>query len=88
MGQILTLTFLVLVCLIVGFKLWQANRRARKRREQARLEAEKRKAREKELLDRLGRLKEKDDLQSAKDAISRDPERAARVVAKMMRNKD
>lgn len=92
MGQaqiLITVVFVAAACAFMLFKLLRANREAGRAREKAEAEAKKRRDQERELLERLGRLKEKkDDLQAAKDVIGKDPARAAKVVSKMMRSKD
>lgn len=92
MGQVqvlITVLFVAAACAYGLFRLAKANREAGLARERAEAEAKRRREQEKELLERLGRIKEKkDDLQAAQDAIGKDPERAAKVVSKMMRSKD
>jgi flagellar biosynthesis/type III secretory pathway M-ring protein FliF/YscJ len=89
MGIAATLLFLLAVCAYGLYKLVRAERRAAAANAAAVAEKEKRLEQEKELLDRLGRIREKkDELQLAKNAIQNDPGRAAKVVANMMRKKD
>ncbi len=91
MGHILTLAFLALAGLFILFRLRGANRAAGDAAgtEKKRADAETRRERERELLARLERVREKrDDLEAAKDAVQSDPKRAAKVVSKMMRSKE
>lgn len=88
MGQILTLAVLLAAAFVILLRLRGANRRARDASAAKDADAAKRKEKEREILDRLGRMREKkDDLESAKGAIQNDPVRAAKVVSKMMREK-
>ncbi len=89
MGIAATLAFLLAVVAYGLYKFVRADRGAAVARDRGQAEKAKRQEREKQLLDRLERIREKkDDLQAAKNAIAGDPKRAAKVVAKMMRNKD
>ena len=89
MGRFLTILVLAAFCLVIGFKVWRANRRAAADRKRAERERMVREERERELRTRLERVKKKrDELESAKDAIQSDPARAARVVARMMKDKE
>lgn len=89
LGPLLTLIFIIVMVIFILFRLRAAGKEAtlrdeRQKKEKAR---EKRQELEQDLLQRLERLKERDDLQAAKDAIHKDPKRAAKVISKMMRDK-
>lgn len=85
MGLIITAVIVVLGFLYLLFKLLAANREAGLR---FRREAEIREQHEQELKDRLEKVrKKKDDLELAKGAVERDPERAGKVVSNTMKAK-
>lgn len=90
MGQVITFLLLLIILGFFFMRLRAINREAAERDEieKKRREREKREIKEQELLDRLERLKNRDDLQIAKDAIHKDPKRAAKVVSRMMRGKE
>ena len=87
MGYLVTFLILLLACCYFGIVFWRANRRAARERRAAEEAAAKRRDQEKELLERLERIRKADDLGRAKRAVERDPARAARVVSKMMRDR-
>ncbi len=85
LGLLLTAFAVVMGFLYLLFKLLAANREAGLRFQR---EAEIRASRERELQERLERVKKKkDDLQLAKGAVEKDPERAGKVVTSMMKEK-
>ncbi len=91
MGQVLTLLFVMAALFIIVNKLLQANRDAGLREEEDKKEAarDKRRAMEKDILERLERIREKQsELELAKDAIQRDPKRAAKVVSNMLKDRE
>lgn len=76
-----------MLMVFLAFRLRAANREALAREEREKEEQRARELKEKELLERLEKLKKRDDLQMAKNAIDKDPKRAAKVLSKMMRGK-
>ncbi len=87
MGQMFTL-FIVLVALfLIVHKLRQSSAETERRAEAE--EKDKRQALEKDILNRLGRIREKQsEVELAKDAVKRDPKRAAKVVSNMLKDKE
>ncbi len=87
MGQMFTL-FLILVALfLIIHKMRQSSAESDRRSEAE--EREKRQLLEKDILNRLGRIREKQsDVELAKDAVKKDPKRAAKVVSNMIKDKD
>lgn len=89
MGQLLTVLILLGFCLVFGIRLWRVNRRIAADRKKASQERADREERGRKLLTQLERVKKKhDELNAAKEAIADDPARAARVVSKMMKDKE
>lgn len=87
MGLYLTLLLVVAALAVLAAKTVAANRRAARAAAEAAERRREREAMEKDLLTRLGKLKERDETALAARAIGKDPARAAKVVGRMMRNK-
>lgn len=85
MSYLLTLAILVFLAAIVVLMLWASARRAAAKREEEKLVA-KRAGLEEEVLERLARIRKKKQ-EAVADAVRDDPERAAKVVRNMMRNR-
>ncbi len=85
MGYLITFLIVCAAVLVLVVKAMRANRAAALREKQRREELERRREKEQEVLDRLKKVK--DPLNSAKKAIERDPERAAKVLSNMMKKK-
>lgn len=90
MGAMLTLLFLAIVAVYGLVRLRSANKAAaeRDRREKVRKDKERREAAQQELAKSLERVKNPDQLEQARSAIQRDPKHAAKVVSKMLREKN
>lgn len=88
MNDTLTLISVAGLLLLLGcvaLRVFVLNRRAAgQMRERARLLEERRK-KEEEIMRQVREIRGRDDLGNARAAVNRDPERAAKVVGKMMR---
>ncbi len=88
MATLLTALFLLALASAAGLKVLLANRRAA-REAAARAAARRdREVKERELRDLVEKVKRKDALAAVASAVDSDPERAARTLGKMMRQKD
>jgi|GEM_PF-3688696 hypothetical protein len=82
MTVLLSFVFLLLLIVVVIWKTVSADRAAKK----AAREREKRRAeQEAKLMEKVNQLKNRTDLDRTNSAVNRDPERAAQVVGKMMK---
>lgn len=86
-GALLGVAVLAVLCVAILVRVARANSRAKAERLAALAEATKRRDKEREVLERLERIRKTDGLSAAKKAIEQDPVRAARVVSKMMKDK-
>ncbi len=84
MPLLLSFGFLLLLLSVALWKAYSANREAKKL---AKHREEVRRQREQELMEKVQKLKNRNDTDRAKAAIERDPKRAAKVVGKMMKKK-